>query len=123
MWSRIVGHGSNSFFQWQHLQASGPRQTVALRVDDPLEPSRKRCRLTKLRQFLPGHNECFLSNILREIGVAQYGKRTTEGHVLKANHQFAKGFASDAWGAVEVCCPKHDLGCIIHLNVPFVLYK
>ena len=68
--------------------------TVTLSQDNAFEPPRERGRLTKLRELLPRDHEGFLRSVLREVGVAQHGKRATEGHVLEANHEFAKGLAS-----------------------------
>ena len=98
------------------VAALATQQAVALGQDDAFEPTRKRGRLTKLRKFFPGDNERFLRGVLRKVGVAQHGKRATEGHVLKANHQFAKGLTSRRGRTIRVSRPKYDLVDVFHLH-------
>jgi hypothetical protein len=96
------------------LQPLATGQSIALRQDNAFEPTRKRRRLTKLRELLPGNNESFLRRILREIDVAQHGKRTSERHVLKADHKLAKGLASCLWRVTRISRATNDIVNVFH---------
>lgn len=114
MWSRLIRRRVNSGFERQNLQTLATRQTIALREHDALEPTRERRRFAKLRELLPGHDECFLRRVLRQVDVAQHGKRAAEGHVLKANYEFAKRFASRRWRTTRIRRPADNTLDVFH---------
>jgi hypothetical protein len=115
MRARIPGGLINARIEWHHLQTLATRQTIALRQEDPLEPAGKRGRLAQLRQLLPRDDERFLRGVLREAGVAQHGKRTSERHVLKADHKLAKGFASCLWSVTRISRATNDIVNVFHV--------
>src|SRR5690349_12029534 len=117
MWTRIVRRLICPGVERQKLQALTTRQTSALRQHDPFEPARKRRRFAELRQLLPLDDERFLRGVLCEIGVAQHCKRTGEGHVLKTDHEFAKGFASCLWSAIRISRAADDFVNVFHLKL------
>jgi hypothetical protein len=114
MWSGIVGKLIDAGLERQDLQSLATRQTIALRQDDSLEPTGKRRGLAQLRHLLPGNDESLLRGVLREIGITQHGKRTSERHVLKADHKLAKGFASCLWSVIRISRAANDIVNVFH---------
>jgi hypothetical protein len=64
---------------------------------------------------LPRDDESFLRGVLREVDVTQHGKRASEGHVLEANHEFAKRLASSRRRTTRVRRPEDNAIYVSHV--------
>src|SRR5215211_4331903 len=117
MWSGIVSGFIYAGLERNNLQALAARQTIALRQHDPFEPAGKRRWLAKLRQLLPRNDERFLRSVLCKISVAQHRECTGEGHVLKADHELAKGFASCLWSVIWIRRAPDNIVNVFHLKL------
>src|SRR5256885_4834183 len=99
------------------MQTSAACQAIALRQENTFEPAWKCGRFAKLSKLLPSYDERLLRCVLREVDVAQHGKRTTESHVLKANHEFAKCFVSYRERATRISGPQNNIFNVFHLKL------
>src|SRR5262249_39799831 len=59
----------------------------------------------------------FLRRVLREIDVAQHGKRASESHVLKANHKLAKRLVPSCRRAIDIRRPQDNAVDVSHVLI------